>query len=599
MLWAVQNLRIHPLRTYLTWLLFALLAPLGAQVAAPEFLCTRSEAGGEILTWQNVANDCGAYRGTRIYRAEAAGGPYTLLATLTDPTATEYRDENPGGLRLFYYLDYDYDCPGQATLTSDTLDSFIPVTPEIQFVSVEDGDLVVYWEPSPSPEVNRYVILEVTDQGISPVDTVGLTTSYRITGVSPGEAITRRFRVAALDACGNDSPQSGIRAALGLGGTGGTGCEADIALFPVIGRDTVGGSVDSTFSLTPGDSLQLFVSVNGATYVRYSAVAADSVPLLSYSDANDGDSLCFYAEIDYADTEVNQRTTVYCQTVDITQPVRDFPLYGVEITEEGRLRFAYSYPTPSPDEYADALERVGPSGAASYPDEVDSLLSLQDITTVGSVAALAQDSFRLVLTDACGRTGVSNYVTPVILAATPLANDAVQLSWSPLTNGLEGSTTYTVYRLSADSTPVAIASGLTDLSFVDDDPTTGALPCYRVTAMFQPVDQTVVYAFRSNQVCVGRETEVYLPNTFSPLANREVNREFRPLFTDPTGLTDYRLLVFDRWGALLFSGEDPAVGWDGQLDGQPAPAGSYVYVLTFTSARGNLVQRSGVVHLLY
>ncbi|THH39836.1 T9SS type B sorting domain-containing protein [Neolewinella litorea] len=587
------------MRTTLTLLALLLLGSLRAQIAAPDFLCTRSEAGGEILTWQNVANDCGPYLGTRIYRAEAAAGPYALLATLTDPAATEYRDENPAGLQLFYYLEYDYDCPGQEVLRSDTLDSFIPVTPEVHFVSVVDGDLVIYWDPSPSPEVNRYVILELTDSGVIPLDTVGLVTSYRLPGRSPEEDLDRRFRVAALDACGNDSPQSAIRSALGLGGTGGQGCDSEITFFPVVGRDSSGNSSDSVFQLAAGDSLQLFVSVNGGAYRPSPAVAADTVPFLTYRDANDGDSLCFYVEIDYAGRDINQRTAVFCQTVEFAQPVRDFPLYGVELGTDGRLRFAYSYPDPPPATYATQLERLGPSGPINIPEPVDSLLSQQVVFIDQAVAVAARDSFRFVLTDDCGRSGRSNYVSPVVLAAATLPTDAVELAWTPLENGLPGTLTYTVYRLSADSSATVLATGITALTFIDETPMSGELPCYVVEADFRPEGQAENFTFWSNVVCVARETEVYLPNAFSPTADQEVNRSFRPIFTDPTGLTGYQLQVYDRWGGLLFSGEDPLVGWDGSLGGQLAPAGSYVYILRFTSALGNLVQESGVVHLLY
>ncbi|NJB86252.1 gliding motility-associated-like protein [Lewinella marina] len=580
-------------------LLTLILGDLAAQVAAPDFRCTRSEAGGEILTWENVANDCGSYRGTRIYRAESADGPYALLATLTDPAATEYRDENPAGLQLFYYLNYDYDCPGATVMNSDTLDSFIPVTPAIHFVSVVDGDPVIYWTASPSPEVNRYVILEVTDSGVFPVDTVGQVTSYRVTGLSPDGLLDRRYRVAALDACGNDSPQSAIRSPLGLGGSGGLGCDSDITFFPVVGRDSAGNVPDSTFLLTGADSLELFVSVNGGGYASATKLPATGVPLLTYSGANDGDSLCFYVEIDFAGLDARQRTTTYCQLIDISQPVRDFPLYGVEVGLDGRLRFAYAYPDPLPATYATELQQTGPSGPGRYLDVALDLLTGGEFITAAPLPAVARDSFRFVLTDDCGRSGTSNYASPVILTALSLGTGAASLSWSTLENGLAGTTTYTVYRLAADSTLTPLATGLTALDYLDDAPPTGTPPCYRVEASFRPEGQSEEYTFLSNPVCVARPTEVYLPNAFSPVADREVNRVFRPIFTNPADLSGYRFSVYDRWGGQLFTTEDPLAGWDGTLAGRSAPAGSYVYLVTFTSGGENLVSRSGVVHLLY
>ncbi|MCP9237853.1 gliding motility-associated C-terminal domain-containing protein [Lewinella sp. JB7] len=577
-------------------LVFVLTGGLSAQVPAPDFLCTRSEAGGEILTWTNVSSDCGPYQATEIYRSATADGPFSLLANIEDSSVTEYRDENPGGEQLFYYLQYRYDCPDTTFLTSDTLDSFIPVTPVVDFVSVVEGELIIYWQPSPSPEVNRYVIFEVTDAGgIVPLDTVGLQTSYTIGEVPTGEQGSRGYRVAALDACGNDSPQGSIVYAVGLEGTGGVGCESDIELSPLFGDEMVTG----TPTLTGDDSLNLFVAVNGGEYTLYSTQSGLDPLRLTYADANDGDSLCFYLEFGYLDVEINQRTAVYCQRVDITQPVRDFELYGVEVGEGGRLRFAYDYPYPPPPAYDYALEQVGAGGRMTFPDAVDSLLSFTEVVTRVPIPVAPGDSLRFTLTDDCARTASSNYVTPVFLGADPLGDDRAVLQWSPLENGLPGTIRYNVYRVAADSTLSILATQLSELTYTDDDPTAGAVRCYRVEAVYTPADSTASFSFLSNIACVAQESEVYLPNVFSPRARQEVNQTFRPIFTNLLGINAYKLTVFDRWGGLLYAGEDPGVGWTGEVDGRLVPAGSYVYVLTFTTPRGNLVERSGVVHVLY
>ena len=194
---------------------------LSAQETGPQLLCTRSEAGGEILTWINQPSSCGegTYLGTEVYRSTSQEGPYEVIASLRDSTITEYRDENPTGERLYYYVAYVTVCGDGDREVSDTLDSFVPETPLLRFVSVEDSDLVLGWEASASPEVTGYVILEVTPSGIVAIDTVGDVRTYRITGVPTDELTTRQYRIAAIDPCGKrqsaESHRFGHRAVRG------------------------------------------------------------------------------------------------------------------------------------------------------------------------------------------------------------------------------------------------------------------------------------------------------------------------------------------------------------------------------------------------
>ena len=571
-----------------------------AQVPAPDFICTRTEAGDEVLTWTNVPTDTCTFQATVVYRSETAEGPYTALDSITDPNQTEYRDPNPNGGQLWYYLRYATSCADTvAPATSDTLDSFIPVTPEFDFVSVVGDSLVLHWQPSPSPEVDRYVVLEVTDGGIFPVDTVTGTT-YTINGVPADERTNREYRITALDACNNDSEQSTVRQAFDVTGSGGTGCTADIELVPLEAVLT------SFVPVTPGgsDTVSLFVSVNGGGYTRYADYTAasfpDSTASYVYAAANDGDSLCFYFEIAYSGIELSQRTDVYCQTVSIQQPVRAPLVYGVEQLDDGRLRFAYDDPYPAPATYGQALER--PAGPLPPNLLADSLLSFTETTTTaapGPTDFAARDSLRFSLTDDCGRTAVSNWVSLVLLAAQEQLDGSVDLQWTPLVNGLPGTTTYNLYRIQADSSLTVVATDLDSLAYTDTDPADGSLRCYRVEAVFQPEGSFETYTFLSNLACVLEETRVFLPNAFSPVATREENRVFRPIFNTTAGVTGYVLRIFDRWGGLRFESTDPLVGWDGRQDGRSVETGAYLYTLSFSDENGNPRERSGVVYVLY
>jgi hypothetical protein len=61
--------------------------------------------------------------------------------------------------------------------------------------------------------------------------------------------------------------------------------------------------------------------------------------------------------------------------------------------------------------------------------------------------------------------------------------------------------------------------------------------------------------------------------------------------------------VFNRWGALVFSGTDgvlnvPEYGWDGKISGKPAPTGIYLWMLKIRLADESEQSFRGSVQLL-
>ncbi|MEI7725684.1 MAG: gliding motility-associated C-terminal domain-containing protein [Bacteroidota bacterium] len=72
---------------------------------------------------------------------------------------------------------------------------------------------------------------------------------------------------------------------------------------------------------------------------------------------------------------------------------------------------------------------------------------------------------------------------------------------------------------------------------------------------------------------------MWYPNAFTPNGDG-LNDVFRPVGVN---ITKYKLLIFDRWGALIFEASDINTGWDGYIKGQPAGPGVYTYHTTYES----------------
>lgn len=77
-----------------------------------------------------------------------------------------------------------------------------------------------------------------------------------------------------------------------------------------------------------------------------------------------------------------------------------------------------------------------------------------------------------------------------------------------------------------------------------------------------------------------RFPRIYVPNAFSPNGDGE-NEEFKAVTDCDLG---FSMQVFNEWGAVIFATEDIFRGWDGTLDGKPAPIGKYSYIIFYSGS---------------
>jgi len=90
--------------------------------------------------------------------------------------------------------------------------------------------------------------------------------------------------------------------------------------------------------------------------------------------------------------------------------------------------------------------------------------------------------------------------------------------------------------------------------------------------------------------------KVFLPNAFSPNGDGK-NDVFRVLPAEE-GTPFTRLEVYDRWGQLVFAGDNLPF-WDGRgLDGKPLDAGTYTYKAFILVPDEGLLAHTGVVHIV-
>lgn len=97
----------------------------------------------------------------------------------------------------------------------------------------------------------------------------------------------------------------------------------------------------------------------------------------------------------------------------------------------------------------------------------------------------------------------------------------------------------------------------------------------------------------SNFYVFTRDAIVFIPDAFSPNGDN-VNDKFAPKgqFMDKS-----RLIVYNRWGQVLFETANALDGWDGMINDQPAMEGTYVYRLEITDSLGKNFVKTGTMLL--
>jgi gliding motility-associated-like protein len=90
----------------------------------------------------------------------------------------------------------------------------------------------------------------------------------------------------------------------------------------------------------------------------------------------------------------------------------------------------------------------------------------------------------------------------------------------------------------------------------------------------------------------------YVPNAFTPDGD-EHNNMFSPVFTSGFTPGSYQFDVYNRWGELIFSSQNPQIGWDGYYNFMKCSEGMYAYSIKFVVSSSNELRSiTGHVNLL-
>ncbi|MCC6727369.1 MAG: gliding motility-associated C-terminal domain-containing protein [Saprospiraceae bacterium] len=560
-------------------------AKMTAQVSPPDFNCVR----GDTLFWNLPVNNCGPFVSYEVWASQSPMGPFVLQATITNPAQDYYAFINPSGEQWFFYLLSKFNCPGQASIPSDTLDNRPPEVSPIQAISVENGQAVVTWYPSPSPEVVSYVIYRQTSIGVVPVDTIYSGNTYTDPNADPQSGPESYF-VNALDPCGNTS----------IFDVKHTSVFVEAEVIPC--NQSVKLSWNPYVGWTnPIAKQEIWAGANGGPLTLFGD-AGGSASSFEAADLLDETNYCFEVRSVEAVTGVVAKSNQICLFVDVVHPPLGMLLDNVSVNANNEVVLSWQWdPLAELTQYQilSSSQNTGYQPIATQAT-TPPLSSNNSFTDTPSGAAAAKVFYQIETRDVCDSVRISNYGSTIFLTATNQPGNINQLKWTmfDLENGDVSS--YALHKVSGGTDSEIGAATPTTNTFDDEyDPNdlNDAQACYYVVAKTQVMTETgelLSRESRSNTACVEQDARIFVPNAFVP---EGVNYEFKPLIA-LGDISKYEMKVYDRYGQEVFSTDEPSQGWDGSKNGKPLAQGVYAYVLTLKQSNGKVQVKSGHVTLI-
>ncbi len=229
-------------------------------------------------------------------------------------------------------------------------------------------------------------------------------------------------------------------------------------------------------------------------------------------------------------------------------------------------------------------------------ENVDTIDYSPEITFIDNSANFNLQSYeyRIEVYDFCDKAEIitENDSRTVHLSAQKSAGPMIDLQWNAY-EGWDNISGYEVYR-EVDGAPdpagplATLSAGETSHSD-DVSNLTGSKGnlAYYVKALENGTGPTESF---SNKVVVELETNILIPNALLP----ESGIDFKPVL-DFIEEGFYEMTIFNKWGQQIFVSDNKDEGWNGRYNGEIVPAGTYVYVINFRNARGELVEKQGTV----
>ncbi len=488
----------------------------------------------------------------------------------------------------------------QAGSTSPFINKIPPPLAIIDTVSVTPANTVdITWSKSQKANVIGYIVYVNIGanvyQAVATINNIN-TTSYNYTGGNPSDS-SLLFQVALLDSCGKAGTISSTGQTIFLRETSDP-CGHKNMLNWNGYIDIAGNSGNTDIG-----GYKIFYNVNGGAY---QLLARTGPKVIQYIDSNlyTQETRSYYVQVYdsiHKDTTASSNI-VYYAVKTATMPRFQYLRYASVVPFTSGVSLSYYLDTLSGAEFY-AFIRADSTGkfktiVTDSAQRHNDLINYVDNSIDPSKQSY---TYRVVTLDSCSNPIDTSNIGKTVLLIAVGKPDINELTWNNYTSWSTSPIQYFIYR-SVDGTNfthIATENAGGQNTYDDDISgiTTGQGIFYYYVFTQEPgVIDPFIDSVYSNVALAYQDPIVWVPNAFDP---NGINRIFKPVgvFVDVTG---YDFVIINRWGIKVFESTDPEKGWDGHYNNSKKAEQEdvYVYLLTYTSSKGQYFQKKGTVTLL-
>lgn len=197
-------------------------------------------------------------------------------------------------------------------------------------------------------------------------------------------------------------------------------------------------------------------------------------------------------------------------------------------------------------------------------------------TDVGN-ANINQYCYYINSVDACNNTSSNSPTTCTLM----LKSDAKELSWNKPINSPNALIHYEILR----DNPLEILGHQVENTFALTE-IRKRQEQYQVKAIVKIEVGGKIYSANtvSNPLLIDFTTNLYIPTAFSP--NGDKLNDILQIKGDLFFIKEFKMLIFNQWGKLVFESNDLNSGWDGNIFNEHAQNGIYVLDISYTDILG-------------
>jgi len=454
-------------------------------------------------------------------------------------------------------------------------------------VSVNAAGLATLgWEPSTSPDAVGYVAYKFLGGVWTAIGTIsGINNTTFTYAGSTASSGPEEFRLAVIDSCNNITPLGIIHKSIYVSGQYDI-CQRSAKLtWNKYGNMPNGVQSYSVYCSRNGSAPFLVgTTTAGDTDLVHTGLIPDTVYCYTVRARNNNGAITALSnKTCITATGANGPSFIYIRSVSVV------PDQSIEVTYHVDNSKPYKGVRVYKSDDGVNFRYIGTNTNTLSTTYADS-----DVNT-----GKLNYYYKLYVNDTCGNEAAQSNVSRSMVLHVVHDNESFFnniLSWDAYSAWPGGVESYNIYRsvngvfgpLPVANVPVGSSRYSDNVSdYADQSGKFG----YYVEAVEAPGNP---YGFkdvaRSNISEAYVEVNVFVPNAFAPQGH---NAKWMPV-AQYVDKTDYKVMVFNRWGNKIFETSSDTEGWDGS----GATDDVYAYLIQYKNARGEFVELKGTFFLM-